>query len=289
MTSAPRFVEELVPTADGTQLALRRYSGTGHLIVALHGFTGNGATMAELVERSRGDRPALLVDLIGHGKSDSPAHPESYSMASVVDQVLSIIGPHQPGTVHLLGYSMGGRIALSMAARAPWYFGSVTTISSSPGIADPVERQERQRSDLALADHLDEIGLDAFVDEWLALDLFVPYRASLDDAAFTSTRQQRLTNSVLGLASSLRGTGTGSMPPLWTALRSIRTPLLAIAGSLDAKYVAIAKAVAETAHDGRSAIVEGVGHVTHVENCHAVAAQVAEFLKVCESDGHLSG
>jgi len=225
----------------------------------------------------------LLIDLVGHGRSDAPDHVEPYAMSSVVDQVLSLIGPNEPGSVHLIGYSMGGRIALSMAARAPWYFGSITAISASPGMADPVERAARQVADHDRADELERVGVDAFVDSWLGLDLFAPYVEALDEVQRAATVRQRTQNSVVGLANSLRGTGTGSMPPVWDALASVRSPFLAIAGALDQRYAALAERMANTAARGQSAIVDGVGHVAHVENCDEVGTRIAEFLEVCEN------
>ena len=74
------------------------------------------------------------------------------------------------------------------------------------------------------------------------------------------------------------------MPPLWSQLRSIRSPLLAIAGSRDAKYVDLAERVAGHAHDGRYEIVDAVGHVVHRENLGGVSSIVESFLKEC--DGH---
>ena len=274
----------MMTAADGMSLACRYLPGEGNLIVALHGFTGDSTTMAPLVERCRGGRPAVLVDIIGHGQSSAPDHQEHYSMASVVDQVLSLLPNHDPLTVHLLGYSMGGRIALSMAARAPWYFASVSLLSATAGIADLGERSQRYEDDQRTAQVIDERGVDAFVDDWLKLPLFAPYIAKLDAAAIDQTRSQRSAATAVGLANSLRGTGTGSMPPLWHLLPSIRSPLLAIAGALDVKYVAVAKELGGSAAFGQSVIIPDVGHVVHHENLDAVSAAVSLFLTKCESD-----
>ena len=282
MTHA-QYVQRSVLTADGTTLNVHEVDGDGQLVVALHGFTGSGSAMLALLEAIRGERPAIAVDLIGHGASDSPDHRDSYSMASVVDQVLSLVGTHDRQTVHLLGYSMGGRIALSMAARAPWYFASITTVSATTGIEDPSARQERYDADHELAAHIETVGVAAFVDEWLENPLFANYLESLDGEGLSRTTQLRTANSAVGLANSLRGTGTGSMPPVWDRLASLRSPLLAIAGALDERYVEIAKKMTDAAPFGQLGVIEGAGHVVHDEKLGGIAALVAGFLQSCES------
>lgn len=275
--------DELRRTADGTTLGVRSLDGQGNPIVALHGFTGNGATMQPLIESVRNGRPALLVDCIGHGASDAPEHLEAYSMNSVVDQVLSVIGQQPPGSIHLVGYSMGGRIALSMAAHAPWYFASLTILSATPGLLDPIERATRHDADHALADQIEADGVEAFTDWWLAKPLFAPMLASLDEGQLAATRAQRNSSSAIGLANSLRGTGTGAMPPVWPMLGSLRSPLLTVAGALDLRYVDIAERTAAAAPFGRCVVVPDAGHALHVENAGAVSHAVAEFLEGCET------
>ncbi len=280
--SSPAVTKATAP--DGMTVAYRSLTGVGHPIVAIHGFTGNGLTMLPLIEASREGRPAILVDVIGHGESGAPDHLEHYTMASVVDQVLSVIGPHEPGTVHLLGYSMGARIALSMAARAPWYFASLTLLSGTAGLGHAGDRARRHVEDHKLADRLLEVGLEEFVEDWLRLPIFAPFVQTLSVDELAATKAQRQGASPIGLANSLRGTGTGSMPPLWSVLASVRSPLLAIAGSLDAKYTDLAHAMAEAVATGRAEIVAGAGHVVHHENLPEVASIVQSFLSECETD-----
>lgn len=275
---------ELLTAADGTKIAVRHLAGDGQPIVALHGFTGDGSTMEPLVSAARAGRPAVLIDCIGHGQSDAPDTLEPYMMSSVVDQVLSVVGSHGSGIVHLVGYSMGGRIALSVAARAPWHFASVTTLSATPGISDPIERAARHDADLAMAERIEANGLETFVDGWLALPLFAPMVSAMDSEELHATRKQRLTNSSLGLANSLRGTGTGAMPPVWSSLPGLRSPFLALAGSLDRRYVDIAREAAACAPFGRSGVVPDAGHALHVENPDEVARLLREFLKGCEAN-----
>jgi 2-succinyl-6-hydroxy-2,4-cyclohexadiene-1-carboxylate synthase len=280
MTAGP---PEVITTADGTQLAVRHIPGDGQPIVALHGFTGDGSTMEPLVSAVRAGRPAMLIDCVGHGRSDAPETLEPYMMSSVVDQVLSVVGSHAPGVVHLMGYSMGGRIALSVAARAPWHFASVTTLSATPGMSDPIDRAARHDADLAMAERIETDGVETFVDTWLTLPIFAPMISALDSTQLDATRTQRLTNSSLGLANSLRGTGTGAMPPVWSSLPGLRSPFLALAGALDQRYVDLAREAAASAPFGRAEVVPDAGHALHTENPGEVAPLIREFLKGCEA------
>jgi 2-succinyl-6-hydroxy-2,4-cyclohexadiene-1-carboxylate synthase len=163
------------------------------------------------------------------------------------------------GRATYVGYSMGGRLCLHAALARPDAVRALVLISATAGLDDPRERDERQRSDDALADRIERIGVASFLDEWLAQPLF----AGLDERA--AGRADRLENTVAGLASSLRLAGTGAQRPLWDELRTIGVPTLVIAGALDQKFVTLAERLASTIPDADLAIVEGAGHTVHLE------------------------
>ena len=73
------------------------------------------------------------------------------------------------------------------------------------------------------------------------------------------------------------------MPPVWSSLPGLRSPFLALAGSLDRRYVDIAREAAACAPFGRSEIVPDAGHALHVENPDEVARLLREFLEGCEA------
>ena len=75
-------------TPDGTTLATERLPGDGPLVMVLHGFTGDRNSMRPFAHALTPAYEVLLVDLVGHGESDSPEHLEPYRMPSVVDQAL---------------------------------------------------------------------------------------------------------------------------------------------------------------------------------------------------------
>lgn len=251
--------------------------GAGEALVLVHGFTGSAAAW-------RPHRPALEArwqvaapDLLGHGRSDSPADPARYSMPAAVADLAGLLDQLHLDTIRLLGYSLGGRVALHFAAAHPERVRALVLESASPGLATPAERAARLAADQALAERLERDGLPAFVDFWESQPLFAS-QARLPAEARAELRAQRLAHSPAGLANSLRGLGTGAQPSLWERLPEIRVPALLIAGALDEKFTAIARQMAAGLPQARLAVVPGAGHSVHAERPQAFQAAVIQFL-----------
>ena len=243
--------------------------GEGPTVVVLHGFTGSGTAMAPLTERLARSRRVVAVDLVGHGRSPIPDDPAAYTVDAMAVDVAEVIGD-APAPV--VGYSMGGRVALTLACRRPSVVTSLVLIGATPGIAEPAARAERRTSDEALAASIETDGLEAFVDRWMANPLFVSQDA-LGEAFLAEARAQRLAADPRGLARSLRGGGTGAMTPLHDRLPTCTVPTVLVVGELDAKFRAIAASMALP--DARVEVVAGVGHAAHLEAPDRVADIVA--------------
>jgi len=233
-------------------------------IVLLHGFTQTGRswepTIATLGERYR----ALAPDIRGHG---SAAQLLPADFPSVQSDLLSLT----PGPFALAGYSMGGRIALSLALAAPERISRLTLIGASPGIADLEERRARRVADEALAERIEREGIEAFAACWSSLPLFADQPPDVAAAAHA----MRLQQSPAGLAAALCGLGTGVMEPLWERLPSVAVPVTLIAGERDAKFRAIAERMAELLPDATLHVVPGAGHAVQLEAPEAVAELLA--------------
>ncbi|MBA3823884.1 MAG: 2-succinyl-6-hydroxy-2,4-cyclohexadiene-1-carboxylate synthase [Ktedonobacterales bacterium] len=247
-------------------------------LVLLHGFTGSAAGWGSHLEAlaAAGYR-AIALDMLGHGASDAPPAPLRYRIEDAREDISAVldnlgIGEHQ---AILLGYSMGGRIALYLAVYASYFRGLILE-SASPGIADVAEREVRRMSDNALADRIEHEGVPAFVDYWERLPLFASQH-TLPDAVQSEVRAGRLRNNACGLANSLRGIGTGAQPALHQALEKLDIPVLLIAGALDAKYAAIAQEMSAVLPQARLAIVPDAGHTVHLEQPQVFDEQVIEF------------
>ena len=254
----------------------------GRPVMVLHGFTGCVESMEGVIRRLAVDRPVLAVDLVGHGETDAPDDLDRYSMGACVDQVAAALEAVDVPVVDVLGYSMGARVALSLAVAHPTKVASLLLVGASPGLADGDARAARVEADQALARRIEEEGLEGFVDYWMSLPLFAS-QASLGEDFLAESRAQRLRCNVTGLSGSLRGMGTGCMPALNDRLHEIEQPVCLVAGSRDAKFVVLAEQMRHRLRDSRCALVEGVGHAAHLEDPARFARIARTFLSEIEN------
>lgn len=200
----------------------------------------------------------IALDLPGHGHSTTPA---PYTMAQAA---ADIIAQFNGRPFHLLGYSMGGRLALYIALHYPDSVASLILESASPGLAEAAARQQRRQQDNALADRIERDGIVAFVDFWERLSLWESQRQLAEETRI-ALHHRRLQNNPIGLANSLRGMGTGMQPSLWSQLGTLPMPVHLIVGALDQKFVTIAQQMAAAMDDVRLDIVAEAGHTVHLE------------------------
>lgn len=251
--------------------------GAGEPLVLLHGFTGSAANWRELAAAWAARFQTIAPDLPGHGGTEAPADPARYAMAHCVADLAGLLDQLDLSAVHVLGYSLGGRVALHFAAAHPERVRALILESASPGLATAEERAARIAADEALAARLERDGLAAFVGYWERLPLFAS-QARLPAEARAALRVQRLQNNPVGLANSLRGLGTGVQPSLWERLPEIRLRTLLIAGALDEKFTAIARQMAARLPQAGLEIVPEAGHTVHLEQPKAFQRLIAEFI-----------
>jgi 2-succinyl-6-hydroxy-2,4-cyclohexadiene-1-carboxylate synthase len=260
-------------------------AGSGPPLLLLHGFTGSTASWERQFAVFSAGYRVLGVDLIGHGGTDAPADPTRYTMDRVVQDVLTLLGRLAPRTpVRVLGYSMGGRTALALAAAAPERVAALILESASAGIAGAEKRAARVAADTALAARIEAEGVSAFVDYWAQLPLFATQRG-LPREVLATQRAQRLANRAVGLANSLRGMGAGAQAPLHDRLPLLPMPVLLIAGALDGKYRVLAEEMAGRIPRSMVDIVEHAGHTVHLEAPARFNAAVLAFLAAVDR-GH---
>lgn len=251
--------------------------GAGVPLVLLHGFTGSHANWHGQMNALCPYFRIIAVDLPGHGKTSATNEVERYAISRVAEDLTQLLIQLGESSAHWLGYSMGGRLALYLGLHHPEYVRSLILESASPGLADDSERVQRQEQDALLASRIESEGLDAFVQYWETLGLFAS-QSRLPVSVRDALRVQRLTNSKVGLANSLRGMGTGSQPSLWDRLPFIDRPVLLIAGEMDGKFSHINRQMSERMPRVKYRVVADAGHTVHLEQPEKFSQLILEFL-----------
>jgi len=261
---------------EGADVRLNYFvEGDGAPVTLLHGFTQSGRSWQELIKTMPGAWRWVVPDLRGHGETRTrPGAP--CTMDACLGDLEMLWGHLGVERTHLAGYSMGGRLALHVAARNPERLLSLLTIGAHAGLEEDA-REGRRLGDEALAQRIEQDGLEAFIKYWSGLPLFAGLERR-GPSFVAQLRAERMNNTVAGLACSLRGMGAGVMEPLWADLARVTVPSTFVAGQLDHGYVASARRLAAAVPHGRVEVVLRAGHSVHQERPEAFAHVLAAHL-----------
>ncbi len=239
------------------------------MLYALHGFTESDEVWQDVFRDSGIDAKCLLLP--GHGSKPCPAD------SDIPGTVEEIAGELPDDGVDLLGYSMGGRLALRLALDHPKKVKRLILISSSPGLQSEEAMNERSSRDDALAEILEEDGIGAFVAWWEANPVLKTVR-ELDPNEEATLRSRRLNHDPADLAHACRCLGQGRMEPLWERLGELQCPVLLVTGSHDKPYKDMLQKAAGSIPQSRFRIIPVAGHAVHREQPDALLEILNEFL-----------
>lgn len=220
---------------DGARIAYDT-TGAGHPVVLLHGFTDSRHSWCEagyvdaLVAAGR--RP-VLIDCRGHGDSTKLHDPADYGVKHHVADILVVLDQLGIRRADLIGYSMGGLLALMAAVLAPGRVGALAVIGAHPFAQD----MDRFRK-----------ALSGGIDGWI--DLIESHGTRLP----ASLRKRMLANDI----AALRACVARDRPDTSGPLADFSTPLLAIAGTRDPHFQSVVR-FAQMAR-GRFMALEGRDH-----------------------------
>jgi 2-succinyl-6-hydroxy-2,4-cyclohexadiene-1-carboxylate synthase len=238
------------------------------MLTALHGFTETDESWSEALQPLGCELRCPLLP--GHGWRPCPA-------ATTVPSVAAELAAQLPPNSDVLGYSMGGRIALQLALDHPARVRRLVLLSSTAGLSDVTERTRRAKHDSHYAEVLIEDGIGPFVSWWEsnpALKPAQPYSRN----KIHQLRCLRLNQSPMGLAHALLYLGAGVMPNLWPRLGELRMPVLLMAGAGDQRYAQIMRDMAAHIPQARLEIIDSCGHAIHREQPEAMLSILREFL-----------
>lgn len=215
----------------------------------LHGFTGAAEDWHDCV----GDASEVLaIDLPGHGAADDPS-------GTFDDEIQRLLQRLPDSIDQVIGYSLGGRLALGLIHAAPQRFRAATILCAHPGLTDPALRAQRRAADQRWIDLLRTQGIDAFVQSWERQPLFAS-QCRLDPSILDQQRARRLRQRPTGLASCLTSFGLANMPSYWDGLTQFPGQLRWIVGGDDPKFLSLARQVADRRPATNLIVLDKIGH-----------------------------
>lgn len=245
-------------------------------VVFLHGFLGSHAIFNEgLSEIDLASTHRLIsVDLLGHGASGGAELHYRFSAKEQVADLAFFIGHYCQKPVILVGYSMGARLALSLATQHPNLCKGLVLESGHFGISSETERQSRQSLD---AHRADEIMSDysSFLRYWEDISLFNTPHARAINSAYKQIQQNQ---QPIWIANSLLGFGAGTMPCVENRLTSLHMPVLLLVGEDDSKFKAINQRMHLMLPYSYLSIIKGAGHRVHWDNPKMWQKEIEMFI-----------
>lgn len=244
----------------------------GQPLLFLHGFMGDGRVWMSTMNQIQEMVYSVALDLPGHGHTEADL--DHLDFGSLADAVAAFAYDHFDRPAVLVGYSLGGRVALQAALSHPDRFRGLVLESASAGIEDETERRQRLQQDEAVAARLGATDMRNFLIEWYRQPLF----ASLSPETVAGIIDRKAHNDPGRLAEVVVKLSSGQQPSLWDRLSSWNKPTLIVAGELDDKYRALATRLAGQMKRSVLQIIPGAGHIVHLENNAAFVATLKSFL-----------
>lgn len=258
--------------------------------VFVHGLGGAATNWTELAAHLAGDVHGIAIDLPGFGRSRPPASGD-FSLAAQADVVCRVIDQLGDGPVHLFGNSLGGDIAMMIAAERPELVRTLTLVS--PAMPDLRPSPRRLSDPRMLLAGLPVVGRSMRrkvaastarerTEQMLRVCFAVPDAVSEPRIALAMAEiEERMTMPWAGIAmdgASRELLRTWVVPParsLWSIARKITAPTLVVWGSQD-RVISVRKAprTASLLARGRLLVVPRAGHVAQMERPTTVARAV---------------
>lgn len=229
-------------------------------LIFFHGFLGSKEDWMEMFPFFEEQFYCIAYDLPGHGSTP-------YSETILLDLKEELESFSKP---ILIGYSLGGRIALQLQK----YAESVIVLSSNLGLATQAEREERLKVDEKWSDKLLHLPFERFLNEWYAQSVFHDLRNK--PVFLKSITERRMHQDLLALSQVMLQMSLAKMP----VIEKFSCPALFLYGEEDLKYRDLyAKLPKTVAVSG----IPNSGHMLHLESPQECAAIILKWLDLYAS------
>jgi pimeloyl-ACP methyl ester carboxylesterase len=260
--------------ADGGRL---RYAiaGMGEPVVLIHGMGLDAAMWDSQWPALQKEYRVIRYDVRGFGGSTLPTGPYSHS-----DDLLCLLEFLQARPAHVVGLSMGGRLALRFALDQPGAVRSLTLIDPALDGFSWSEVWTRRMSGIAAAARNGDVHTAKQL--WLAHELFAPARRDPEVAAELAAMVERYSGWHWHNADPLRREAKKAIDLLTT----VSCPTLVILGEFDlSDFKAIAECLAAQIPQAELRTIAGAGHMANMEAPAAVNELLLAHLRRWSTDG----
>ncbi|CAH1001146.1 Esterase YbfF [Neolewinella maritima] len=156
------------------QLNHKTYGSSGPTLVILHGLFGNLDNWQTLARKWATDYTVILLDLRNHGRSP---HAEEMTYPLMAQDVAEFLEARSIDRCHLLGHSMGGKVAMQAALSYPTLVDKLIVVDMTPRLygrghddvfaalkaLDPATLTDRREADALMAPHMADAGVRQFL------------------------------------------------------------------------------------------------------------------------------
>lgn len=243
-------------------------------LVMLHGFLGSQHDWDTLLSELLPHFYCICIDLPGHGQSPALAAGTS-GFERVANEIQTTLNHLAIERYHLLGYSLGGRIALHVAQAYPDNLLSLSLESSHPGLQTEAERQARTRNDHAWSEKLSSVPIESFLSLWYLQGVF----AELTEPKRQALILKRSNNSSKALLTIFEPTSLAKQEDLWQLPSRLQLPCHYFVGKDDSKFSALASRWASLT-DIQVHEIADAGHNVHLAApthfCHLLIKHLIE-------------
>jgi len=253
-----------------------KIEGSGIPLILIHGFTGTNKSFDKLSNFLKQYFKIIKLDMIGHGLS-MDKDIKSYSFLQSIRYIEKIIKELHLKKVNILGYSLGGRLAMQFSIINQHKINKMILCSSSFGIKNKSERISRIKSDEKIITLLRNNNLEKFVNYWEAIPLWESEK-KLPVEIKNKHRIIRLNQKNEGLMLNLRHQGQGVQEFLGESLKNIKIKTLIMYGDNDLKYKFISKEMAEIIENSELSEVPNSGHNIILENPIYISQKIKNFI-----------
>ncbi|HKJ45518.1 MAG TPA: 2-succinyl-6-hydroxy-2,4-cyclohexadiene-1-carboxylate synthase [Balneolales bacterium] len=247
-------------------------------LVMLHGFMGDSRSFNHLLEPLSQFCNPITIDLLGHGSTNAPLNPDRYNFLEQLADLRTLFAELNLPPFFMHGYSMGGRLAIQFAVNYSDFLSGLILESTTFGIDDEEDIKSRLAEDKRRAESIEQ-NYRQFVEDWNNAPLF---KNKSEDSSERNQSLKKIQKNQKphGLANSLRGFGTASMPSVKNQLQKIKCPVLLLSGAEDAKFSRIGKEMLEHINHSTHYIIGNSNHRVHIDNPDSYLQHIKTFISM---------